>query len=167
MGGDFHLTYDDVMESLAFVFRQNDKFCMRDVQYDVEPLTDNGASDTFFLHQISPFPSDRLYIQIGAGSLMRNMSASGAVRDVDAVRVVAQGFHENVHLWQNFVGFRKSFKSASSDIKMMARDMVINQHFSEYHCYGQSIDTSELYADKHSVIQTKKFFQYMSKAVYY
>lgn len=144
VGGDFHLTYDDVMKSLAFVFRQNDKFCMRDVQYDVEPLT-----------------------EIGAGSLMRNMSASGAVRDVDAVRVVAQGFHENVHLWQNFVGFRKSFKSASSDIKMMARDMVINQHFSEYHCYGQSIDTSELYADKHSVIQTKKFFQYMSKAVYY
>lgn len=158
----YHLSYPDVMDSVAYVLSQNRSF-RRDLKctYSSEIDTGNTAYDTSVPPgSIGCKPTN---IRISVKSLEENMLDSGVVRDSDAVWVIMQAFHESAHVWQHSVAYMQCPDDTSDEIKNMARGMAICACFPAYRDMSYLLDLSELHASRHSVIQTKRFFDGMSK----
>lgn len=153
-----HVMFDDARNCIAEACNPIKKFCRHQVNYEMNECTDKGLTQIDVYHPVGTFGYIPMLVSVGVKSLCMHKLPSGEVRDEDVVWCVYQAFHESAHVWQYSVGYMQ--KSGSDLLKAMARDRVIGICFPEYERVAYSLNTSELFADKHGVAQLKRFFDW-------
>lgn len=152
-----NLKYDDVMQCISEIFKNNNRFCKHDVKYCVNPDCDDGFTQYDTCHPVGSRGYVPIRVFVGVKSLENNMTVDGYVKDEDAVWCVQQAFHESAHVWQYSVGY---MQLESDDlIKNMARSYVVGLCFPEYRRSLYLMDSSEIFADKYAIDCVSDFFE--------